>query len=208
MFRNLFLTGTFLLFGFLVLVVSILRSASLRHSFNLGDYRGANIGFAKSVDEVGYFFVYPGKVLPGDLLWGIKAARDKFWLFLTPGATRKAELNLLFSDKRLMGFVALLEKGRFDDAFNAMIRSESYFKEASRLEEEARKSGSNTNELLILLVKASFAHWKVLRETSEFLPSEFRSEVEKSANFYSNFYRVKLNYLKSINLDTSSLPQL
>jgi len=206
--KKFFLTGLFLLFGFLVLVVSVLRSASLRHSFNLGDYRTANIGFAKSVGDVGYFFVYPGKVLPGDLLWGIKVARDKFWLFLTPGITRKAELNLLFSDKRLMGFVVLVERGKFDTALEALARSESYFKEASKLEEKARESGANTDELFLLLTKASFAHLRVLQETKKALPPELQPEIEKSAKYYSDFYKSSLAYLKSKNLDTSSLPQL
>ncbi len=208
MLKKLFLTGIFLLFGFLVLVVSVLRSASLRHSFNLGDYRRANIGFAKSVEEVGYFFVYPGRVLPGSWLWPLKVARDKFWLFLTPGLTRKSELNLLFSDKRLMGFVVLAERGRFDKALGAMIRSEAYFKEASRLEEEARKNGSNTDELLILLTKASFAHWKVLQEANRSLPPELDSEVQRTMEYYINFYKNSFNYLKSKNLDVSSLPQI
>lgn len=202
------LIGLFLLFGFLVLVISVLRSASLRHSFNLGDYRMANIGFARSVEEVGYFFVYPGRVLPGDLFWGLKVARDKFWLFLTPGFTRKAELNLLFSDKRLMSFVVLVEKGKPEEAINAMTHSEAYFREAVGLEEKARRKGSNTDELLILLTKASFAHWKVLKETNKLLPLEILPETEMSMEYYSNFYRNSIEYLKSKNLDIYSFPQL
>ncbi len=208
MLKKFFLTGLFLLFGFLVLLVSVLRTASLRHSFNLGDYKKANIGYAESVEEVGYFFVYPGNVLPGDFLWGLKVARDKFWIFLTPGITRKAELNLLLSDKRLMAFLALLNKGSLGRAFDAMVRSEAYFKEAARLEEEARKRGSNTDELLILLTKASFAHWKILQETGESLPSEFRVGVDKSMEYYIDFYKNSFNYLKNRNLDITSLPQL
>lgn len=200
--------STFLLFGFLVLIISVLRSASLRHSFNFGDYKMANIGYKKNVEEVGYFFVYPGKILPGHPLWFLKAARDKFWLYLTPGTTRKAELNLLFSDKRLMAFLELVERGKFDTPFNVLARSEIYFKDAVSLEERARIEGLNTDELFVLLTKASFAHWKVLQDVRDFLPPQIVPEVEQSIRYYLDFYRSALDSLESRNIETYSYPKI
>lgn len=208
MFKKFFWISIFLLFGFLVLVISVLRSASLRHSFNFGDYRAANIGYKRSVEEVGYFFVYPGNVLPGHPLWFLKVARDKFWLYLTPGATRKAELDLLFSDKRLMGFIDLVQKGRFSLALEALARSESYFKDAVNFEARARKDNLDTDELFVLLTKASFAHWRVLQEVKGHLPPEVLSEVEESIKYYLGFYRSALDDLRSRNIDISSFPKI
>lgn len=76
------------------------------------------------------------------------------------------------------------------------------------LERDARENGFDTDELITLLVKASFAHWKVLKETGQILPPEFRPELEKLIEYYIDFYKNGFDYLRSRNLDVSSLPQL
>lgn len=177
----------FLLFGFLVLVISVLRSASLRHSANF------NTPFSKGYlpEEklsVDYFFASAGKVLPDSPLWGIKVARDKFWLFLTPGLTRKSELNLLLSDKRLVAAKILIEKGKYSLAYETILKSHNYFINAINLEAEARKRGNNTDELLLLLNKVSLAHKEVIENLKSVLPDEIFSRLVSVINELESFY--------------------
>ena len=60
--------------------------------------------------EVAYELPFPGKVLPDSPFWVFKVIRDKVWYGLSFSHLKKAELALLFSDKRLGSAKILFEK--------------------------------------------------------------------------------------------------
>ncbi|QLG69995.1 MAG: hypothetical protein CH104c_0765 [Candidatus Woesebacteria bacterium] len=198
MLKKILVTSLFLTFGFLVLVVSILRSASLRHSSNFSPPSSRLEGEQKL--SVNYYFASAGGVLPDHPLWVVKVLRDKFWLFLTPGPTRKSELNLLFSDKRLMAAKTLSQKGKYDLAYSVILKSHNYFVEAANLEDEARKGGDNTDELLLLLTKASLAHKEMIQSLQDSFPEDLRTGFPSIIEYLSGFYDRSSSYLKSKNI--------
>jgi len=196
--KKILVISLFLTFGFLVLVVSILRSASLRHSSNFTP-PNSKVDNGQKL-SVNYYFASAGSVLPDSPLWGVKVLRDKFWLFLTPGSTRKSELNLLFSDKRLMAAKILTQKGKYDLACSTILKSHNYFVEAVNLEDEARKGGDNTDELLLLLTKASLAHKETIQSLQNAFPDDLKTEFSSIIEYLSEFYDRSSSYLKSKNI--------
>lgn len=198
MLKKILFTLLFFVFGFLVLVISILRSASLRHSSNFSP-PAARLEDAQKL-SVNYYFASAGDVLPDSPFWIVKVLRDKFWIFLTPGSTRKSELNLLLSDKRLMAAKTLIQKGKHDLAYTVILKSHSYFVEAVNLEYEARKMGDNTDELLLLLTKASLARKEIMQSLQSSFPEDLRTAFPSIIEYLSGFYDRSSSYLKSKNI--------
>lgn len=196
MLKKILVTFLFFTFGFLVLVVSILRSASLRHSSN---FSFSNTGLENGNQNLSfdYYFVSSGEVLPDHPFWIIKALRDKFWLFLTPGLTRKSELNLLFSDKRLMAAKILAQRKKYDLSYDTVLKSHNYFVEAVNLESEARRKGYNTDELLLLLTKASLAHKETINSIKDDFPDDLKTGMSSVTKYLSEFYDRSSSYLRS-----------
>src|SRR3990172_8326684 len=98
------------IFGLGILFTSILRSAAIHYSFSPSP--GGEMQEVAEA-EVSYELPYPGRILPDGPLWFLKVARDKAWLIVTPSNLRKAELNLLFANKRLSASKLLFEKGKY-----------------------------------------------------------------------------------------------
>lgn len=181
-----------------MLIISILRSASLRHSSNFN--LPPNFTYYDKGLPAGYYFASAGGVLPDSPFWPIKVFRDKIWLFLTPTLTQKSELNLLFSDKRLMAAKILLGNGKLELAYTTLVKSQSYFEESQRLEKEAREKGYNTDELLLLLNKASLSHKELIGMMMENFPENIKAEIYPIIDSLDRFYNESSSYLRSRNI--------
>jgi hypothetical protein len=150
--------------AFAILFASILRTASVKFEVNdISPDRGF-IPLDECLDEVviDYYLPYPGRVLPDNPLWPIKALRDRLWFSITTNLTRKVELKLLFADKRLGSSQILFQKGKIEDAISTLTKAEKYLQEASLDEEVLRKEGYDTTELLYRLTNASLKHYQVM----------------------------------------------
>lgn len=90
---------------------------------------------------VEYSLPFPG-VLPDHPLYLIKAARDKILLFFTSSPEKRAHLNLLFADKRLVMGQLLWEKGNKDLSISTISKAEKYLL-SSALELAAIKKQNN-----------------------------------------------------------------
>src|SRR3990167_11357845 len=92
-----------ILFAFLILSVSLIKSAQVNYAFS-GEvkkpYETPPVLGIETETPIDYYLPYPGKILPDSSLWVFKAARDKLWLLLTTSDSRRAGLILLFADKR------------------------------------------------------------------------------------------------------------
>lgn len=166
--RRIFLSIPLVLFGFGILFISVFRTASVKYDFEGSEYFESGKGNAVNNEgEVNYFLPNPGKVLPDSPLWILKAARDKLWDITTSNPERKAELYLLFADKRLVSSIRLFEKGELGIAYSTLTKAEKNLEKASLQEEKNRKNGRNTTQLLRRLSLASLKHEEVIKKLAE-----------------------------------------
>ncbi len=183
--RRLVVSLLVIIFAFGILIASIFRSASpVSFAFNLpSDSELAKVNEASNSAEIFYYFPYPGKILPDSPLWFFKALRDKIWLGITVDIEKKAELNLLFADKRLISSRMLFEKNKPELALTTLTKAEKYLETSANFEEEARRKGGDTSNLLLRLANASLKHTQVINGILEIAPSDAKPEIIKTKNY-------------------------
>lgn len=118
-----------LIAAFSILFISILRTASVVYDSKPVASKQKVQTYA-NIPVIEYVLAKPGSILPGDILWPLKAARDKIWLAITTDASRKADLKLLLADKRLGAAQVLIERGDFSTGIPTLIKAERYLQEA------------------------------------------------------------------------------
>ena len=193
MFKRIIVSVFVLTFAAGILLISILRTASVKYSFSLvnADSRDKNLAEkSREIDEmkINYYLAYPGPVLPGSILWPLKAARDKVWLALTTNITRKAELNLLFADKRIGASRILFENKKSELGYSTLTKAQKYFQEAVYLEKEARVGGVDTKDLAINLLNASFKYRQEIDKMLLVAPDDAKAQIILIQNFFRDFY--------------------
>jgi len=146
-----------------ILSVSILRSSLVNYAFAAS--KSSPAPTPQQIPEVDYVMTLPGKILPGSLLWPIKAARDRIWYIFTFGHLKKAELALFFSDKRLVSGQSLFEVNDSNLGLSTVTKGEKYLEMAVREEDLARKEGQDTSAFLIKLANASLKHWEIIEKS-------------------------------------------
>src|SRR5258706_9333966 len=161
MFKRLLVAIPLILFAFAILFISVLRVAAVRY-----EYRGpmsAQKGFLSTLDtKVDYQLPDPGTVLPDNPLWAVKVMRDRLWLFITTDPYQKAEMKLLFADKRLGSAKILFEQNKPDIGMATLEKGERYLTESADAEKTLRTGGSDTKELLDRLTRASLRHYELM----------------------------------------------
>ena len=185
--RFLAVLSTFV-FAIGILATSIFQSASVTQSFDFQYEANGNGEGLKQKKEIVYHLAYPGKVLPDHPLWPLKVVRDKLWLLFSTNSGRKAELNLLFSDKRLVSSKMLFEKDKPELAISTLIKAENYLLEATRLEKIDRDDGSDTTEFLKRLLTASLKHREVMEEILIIAPEDAKPEIIKVERYCKEVY--------------------
>ena len=133
---------------------------------------------------------YPGQILPDNWLWYVKAARDRVQYLITTDPLKKADLALLFSDKRLSASLILFQNKKPDLAVSTLTKGEKYLELAATDEETARKAGMNTNDFLVKLANASLRHRQVIEEQiMPLTPEDIKPEVVKAEDYSKNTYK-------------------
>lgn len=132
---------------------------------------------------VDYQLPYPG-LLPDSPLYFLKVIRDKIINFLISDSLKKAEFDLLESDKRFNAAFYLLGKTTFssvdkkkDLVVSTISKGENYFEEAIVKTREAKKQGSNTEDILKKLFLSNKKHQEILKETEKKLPQQERRSL-------------------------------
>src|SRR4249920_1231928 len=100
MLKKLLVAIPLILFASLILFISFLRVASVRYEYQ-GKMNKDKVFLSTTDSRVDYSLPFPGGVLPDSPFWFIKVSRDKLWLFVSTDPSRRADLQLLFADKRL-----------------------------------------------------------------------------------------------------------
>ena len=207
MIKKILTVSLTLLFAAFILLASFLRVSSTSYSF----YEKENITYLQNIEkkdsinneeiDIKYFFPYPGKVLPDNSFYFLKAFRDKIWLLLNTNPGKKTEILLLFSDKRLASSRILFEKGKPNIAFSTLTKAEKYLEEAALQNEENRKRGIDTCPFDLKLAAASLKHWQELRDLMNYAPEEMKPEIIKNISYPRKVYELVRDSLLSKNIN-------
>ena len=135
-----------------------------------------------SSPKVNYFLAYPG-ILPDNPLYRLKMVRDRIWEWLTTGRLEKANLFLLYADKRLGAGKALIEGNKMDLGFSTLLKGEKYLERAIGEAEKAMEEGRKVETLVGRLKNASLKHEEVLLELKEKLTAEGETAVDDLLKF-------------------------
>jgi hypothetical protein len=190
MWRKLLVAASTVTLAFAILFISVFRTASVKYEFSdvkTFDNHESYVLGDKDV-HVEYSLPFPGKVLPDSPLWPIKALRDKVWLFLTTNDSRKAELKLLFADKRLGSAQLLFEKNKPEIGFTTLTKAEKYLEEAVTQEQINRGMELDTTEFLQRLANASLKHYEVMEEILRIAPDDAKPQVVSSQDYSKSAY--------------------
>lgn len=104
--------------------------------------------------EIEYTLAYPG-ILPDNPLYSLKELRNGMWVFFTRDNLKKAELLLLFSDKKANAALFLSQKGKWDLAIDSMTQGEKEFLRAVSAMHQAKKQGGAPTGDFVLKSKLS-----------------------------------------------------
>ncbi len=132
---------------------------------------GASDSLVKTPQEkVAYNLPYPG-LLPDSPLYLAKIIRDQITDFLTRDNLKKAELYLLYSDKRAAMSLVLANKGKSQLAIDTFVKGEKYFLKIPGLLKSAKKQGGQAPSNFIETLKLSNAkHKELIEELIKILP--------------------------------------
>jgi hypothetical protein len=204
MFKKLLLISSVFAFAFAILSISILQTTSISYSFTAKPSGSSILGINDL--EINYQMPFEGRVLPDNPLWIFKAGRDKIWFLITSSHSRRAELALLFSDKRLISGQKLLEKNKPDIAISTLTKGEKYLEVAVFEEKIARQEGQDTSAFLERLAVASLKHWQIIESLMPLVPEDGKPFVSKTENYSKNTYRIARDILNSKGLPVPISP--
>ena len=199
MYRRILIVVSTLVFAFAILFTSVLRTASVKYIFSQ-ETKIQEEGQKNEVVEIDYVFPSPGRISPDSPFWPIKALRDRLWLLLTSNLSRKAELNLLFADKRIAMSKTLFEKGKSEIAFSTLTKAEKYLEEACIIEQKNRQKGTDTSEFLTILSKASLKHRQTIDEILVIAPEDARPGIGRVQDYSKETYNKARNALQGKGL--------
>lgn len=176
-----------------VLLISILRTASIEYNFTSPAPLKNNESDPTGEGEVfiDYYLPYEGSVLPNSVFWPFKAMRDRIWMLVTPDLQSRAELNLHFADKRLVMARKLFEQGEYELGYSTLSKAGKYLEQACMLEETIRAEGDDTVPFAETLIKASIKHREQIRKIAEIAPEDAVAKVMIVEDFAKNVYKMK-----------------
>lgn len=176
--------------AFVILSVSVLRSCSVSQAYGDSTPLPAVVTIPASTPKIEYTLPYPGGILPDNWLWYFKAIRDRVQYLVTTDPLKKADLALLYSDKRLGASLALFENKKPDLGTTTLTKGEKYLEEAAKNEALARGKGTNTDEFLVKLANASLMHRQVIEEKiMPLTPEDIKPSVVKVEDYSKNTYK-------------------
>lgn len=185
-----------LIFASGILATSVFRAITPNYVFPQKLHPDANNVRSVIKEPVDYELVYPG-ILPGHKLWQIKVLRDKVWLFVTTDHAKRADLLILFADKRINASYMLLKDKNAGAAVPTALKAEKYLEEAVMEERLARERGVNTNILLQKLALSSLKHREVLEEMYIMAPEEARPILVETLNYPKRVYdQIKMRMIE------------
>lgn len=164
--------------AFGILSISVFKTASPKFVFSAPAPTATPTSKPISID---YQLPYPGKILPDNLFWPLKAGRDKIWYTFTFNSEKKAELALLLANKRLLMSKELFEREKPDLAFSTLTKSVKYL--------ETAQTEGKSDDFLTKIATASLKHRQILREIMELAPADAKPEIILLDNKLRNIFK-------------------
>lgn len=127
--------------------------------------------------KINYYLPYPG-ILPDHPLYKIKMLRDQVWLLLTSDPAKKAELLLLFADKRIGAGEVLIRGNQVSLGISTLIKGEKYFERAMAEVNKAKEKGVKVENVSTKLKSAPLKYEEVLTNLKESVSPEGRPALE------------------------------
>lgn len=194
-----------LVFASIVLFTSIFRTAAPQYVFSQPIPSPEATGSVLAGATVDYYLPYPG-ILPDHFLWPVKAARDKIWLFVLRDPGRKAEVLLLFADKRVGMARELIKGGKPSLGVSTLTKAEKYLQQAFEEEEKAAAKGADTGQFLEKLGKAALKHQEEIEPLVQFAPEDAKPVIIKTLDYPKKVYERTLHRLNEIGRPVPTLP--
>jgi hypothetical protein len=175
--------------AFAILSISVLRSSAVAPAYGASPVP-SSLPTPSPRPQIEYPLPYHGEVLPDNWLWYFKAGRDRVQYVATSNKLKKAELALLYSDKRLGLGLTLLKNKKPDLAVSTLTKGEKYLEIAVRNEKLAREEGINTDEFLVKLATSALKHREIIEaEILPMTPEDLKPEVVKAEDYSKNTYK-------------------
>lgn len=138
------------------------------------------------MEKIAYDLPFPG-LLPGNPLYSIKVFRDKLVSTLINDPFKKAEFDLLASDKRTNAGVFLFNQKKEDLAIDTISKGNNYFDDAIGSIEKAKSGGVEVKPLLEKMKLSIRKHQEVLapyeKKISKGKRAGLGEEVKRMRNF-------------------------
>ncbi|HCR35894.1 hypothetical protein A2130_02505 [Candidatus Woesebacteria bacterium GWC2_33_12] len=187
-----------ILIAFIILLASLLRSVTPNYAYS-PMVLSEKTNKVESV-TIDYVLAYQGKILPDNPLWYIKVLRDKIWLVGTFKPVKKAELNLLFADKRLNASLELFKKNKPDLGLSVLTKSGKYLEKSASIMNDDKDFYSK-------LAVASLKHREVIEEEIlPLTPEDLRPQVIKVKDYSKLAYEKVKDKMLSVGLVPPSNP--
>lgn len=182
--RILGITFAFILAS-LILIVSIFRTSLPNYAF----YQPVNSQTSQKpfVSGVDYYFPYTG-ILPDHPLWFLKAFRDQFWLLVTNDPMRRADLLLLFADKRVVMSKILIKDGKASLGVSTAVKAEQYLEEAYSEAEVASSHGVDALGFYQRIARASLKHREEIEEAIKYAPEDAKPVLFHTLDYPKKVY--------------------
>lgn len=204
MLRKYLLSLAVFALAFTILTVSFLESASVKYVFatppSIPSPSPGNL------PQINYQLPYPGGIMPDSPLWGVKAIRDRVWYLFTFDPLKKAELALLFADKRISMSRTLFADKKPELAFSTLTKSEKYIEDAMIQEGVARQKGINTTDFLLKAASATLMHRQIIGEILTLAPEDAKPGIIKLQDYSKNAYIKGRDILNSKGITPSKNP--
>jgi len=133
---------------------------------------------------VDYDLPYPG-ILPDHPLYPLKELRDDLLYFFTSSPQKKAELNLLFADKKIGMFKSLLEKNKVELALDSVVESQSELLKAASLIPSLKQKNIlpvGLPDKISLAAKKHLQEMNIMRQTANLNAGEKLNQALKLNN--------------------------
>ena len=183
-----------LLVAFVILSISVIKSTSPHRAYAYTPMVLSEKVEAGSKKTIDYLLPYPGKIRPDNPVWYIKVLRDKALLASTFNSSKKAELNLLYSDKRLGSSLELFKDNKPDLGLSTLTKSAKYLETASE------KVGDD-KDLYSKIALSALKHREVIEnEILPICPEDLRPQVIKTTNYSNETYTKMKEKMSAVGL--------
>ncbi len=132
--------------------------------------------------EVNYFLAYPG-ILPDNPFYFLKAIRDKSVSLLINDDRKRAEFNLLTSDKRMFAGQILIEKEKTELGIVTISKSNNYFHHAISAADKANKQDIEIKDVYEKMSIAMQKHIELMKKYERYFGKDekalFNTELKR-----------------------------